>query len=99
MEHQTLEGRIAALHGEVEDLRNLLTKTLKHLPAPGTRNVTSSKLAAELGVSKRQLLRWCENGQMDPSCYVRKPCGSQFQFVFDRQRAAVCAEQIQRGER
>ena len=99
MEHPTIEWRIAALHGEVEDLRNLLSQTLKHLPTPGTRNITSAKFAAELGVSKRTLLRWCESGQMDPSCYVRKKCGSTFQFIFDRQRATVCAEQIQRGDR
>ena len=99
VEQQTLEGRIAALHGDVEDLRNLLNQTLKHLPAPGTRNLTSSKFAAEIGVSKRTLLRWCESGRMDPSCYVRKQCGNSTHFIFDRQRATVCAEQIQRGDR
>ena len=99
MEHQTLEGRISALSGEVQDLREILNKAIQHLPAPGTRHATSSKLARELGVSKRTLIRWCETGQMDSNCYVRKKRGSKFQFVFDRQRAMACAEQIQRGER
>ena len=99
MEHQTLEGRIASLHGEVQDLREILNRAIQHLPVPGTRHTTSAKFAQELGVSKRTLIRWCEEGRMDPSCYVQKKRGSKFQYVFDRQRATVCAEQIQRGER
>ncbi|QNI55197.1 hypothetical protein SynBIOSE41_02706 [Synechococcus sp. BIOS-E4-1] len=99
MEHQTLEGRIAALSGEVQDLREILNKAIQHLPVPGNRHTTSAKFAQELGISKRCLIRWCETGQMDPSCFVKKKRGTRFQYVFDRQRATVCAEQIQRGER
>ena len=99
VEHPTLEGRISALHGEVQDLRALLDKAIEHLPKPGTRNASSSQLAAEIGVSKRTLIRWVEEGRMDAGCYVTKKRGSQFQYVFDRQKAIVCAEQIQRGER
>ena len=100
MEHQTLEGRIAALHGEVQDLRSDLKQAISHLPKPGTRSVNSAKLAAEVGVSKSTLLSWVDAGLLDESCFTRKRRGKDsWQYSWERALALPQIEAIQRGDR
>lgn len=99
MQHQTLEGQIAALSGEVQDLRSVLQNAIKHLPKPGSRVASSGQLSQELGISRRLLLRWVSEGRLDPKCFTTKKRGSGFQYVFDRQLAIPAIEAIQRGDR
>ena len=100
MQSQTLEGRIAALTGEVQDLRSLLSKAIEHLPKPGLRYASATAISKELGISQRTLLRWAAEGRIDSSCFTTKKRGtSQFQYVFDRHQVIPAIEAIQRGER
>ena len=100
MQPQSLEGRIATLTGEVQDLRALLSKAIEHLPKPGLRYVSASALAKELGISQRSLLRWASEGRIDSSCFTIKKRGTQqFQYVFDRHQVIPAIEAIQRGDR
>lgn len=94
-----VEHRLTQLVAEVQDLRHELRLAVGHLPRPGSRWLTTSQLAKELGVSSRAVLNWLAAGRFPEATYRRRQRGQGFTYLLERQPALAAAEQILLGER
>lgn len=93
-----IEHRLAVLTAEVQDLRAEIRRAVRHLPSPGRRWISTSELAAELGVSSRSVLKWLSAGRFPASTYRKRPRGEGFVYLLDREAAVAAAQQIICGE-
>jgi hypothetical protein len=93
-----VEHRLSQLIGEVQDLRSELRQAIGHLPRPGSRWLTTSQLASEIGVSGRCVLSWLDAGRFPPDTYRKRTRGASFQYLLDRAPALAAAERIVCGE-
>ncbi len=88
------DHRLALLSAEVQDLRHELRRAISHLPKSGRRWISTSELAAEVGVSSRAILKWLAAGRFPESAYRKRPRGQGFVYVLDRDSAVAAAERI-----